>query len=352
MKKIYRIFVSSTKQDLLKEREKVIQTILRKKHLVLCMETFNSVNRPPWELCMETIDQADYFILILAGKYGSINKQTQNSFCEDEYNYAKSKQIPILVFMIDESIDLPSSKTDNGEMKKRLNKFKEKIKFKGETTYQTWKNADELSSLVSTSLDEAFERDERVGLVASTELNCGIKTYGELDFDLNRMLLSTKKGGSVYITGITTNGIWNKINIFNNLLENGVTVNVLLEKDTELLSKMCDFFFTIHKRHDVLKFHQDEVHHSIYSLTKLQKFNEYYNNGLIHFRSASTIITTSCIGVDIDKDYGQIQAVFYQYGKRTDECPAVMLKCSDQIGKTISTATIDMWNDGVPIDLI
>lgn len=32
-------------------------------------------------------------------------------------------------------------------------------------------------------------------------------------------------------------------------------------------------------------------------------FDHDYKKGLINFRSATTIITTSCIGVDIDKDY-------------------------------------------------
>lgn len=349
MKKIYRIFVSSTKQDLEKEREKVNQTILRKKHHVLCMETFNSANCPPWELCKETIDQADYFVLILSQKYGSINPNTGNSYCEDEFYYAKSRGIPILAFLIDESIDLPSSKVDSGKSKLCLEKFKNEIKHDRDIAYLEWKNADELANFVSTSLDEAFERTEREGLIPAFKINNEIATYDK--FDLDSMLLSTRKGSSVYITGITVNSVWSKKNIFKKILDNDVTLNILVEKDDEILLKMCDFFYNIHNGNDQFEYNKKEVYQSIYNLRQLSNFKEYYKNGLINVRSATSIITTSCIGVDIDKDCGQIQAVFYQYGTMTEECPAVMLKCSDVIGKTIGMATINMWNDGIPIQL-
>ena len=244
MKKIYRIFVSSTRKDLVEEREKLNQTILRKKHHVLCMETFNSANCPPWELCKETIDQADYFVLILSQKYGSINPKTGNSYCEDEFYYAKSKGIPILAFLIDENIDLPSSKVDSGELKECLEEFKKIIKEDNNITYSEWRSSDQLANLVSISLDEAFERTEREGLIPAFELNRGIATYDK--FDLDSMLLSAQEGSSVYITGITVNSVWSKKNIFKKVLDNGVILNILVEKDADLLSKMCDFFYNIH----------------------------------------------------------------------------------------------------------
>ena len=39
---------------------------------------------------------------------------------------------------------------------------------------------------------------------------------------------------------------------------------------------------------------------------------EYYKKGLVNFKKATTIITTSCIGVDINEDYEQM-ANFYYY---------------------------------------
>ena len=45
------------------------------------------------------IDMSDYYLLIVAGKYGSIDPEENISYTEKEYRYAVAKKMPILAFL-------------------------------------------------------------------------------------------------------------------------------------------------------------------------------------------------------------------------------------------------------------
>lgn len=65
MEKKYQIFVSSTHEDLKKERDKVFATILKMNHFPIGMELFNADNIEQWEQIKRTIDSSDYYVLII-----------------------------------------------------------------------------------------------------------------------------------------------------------------------------------------------------------------------------------------------------------------------------------------------
>src|SRR5436309_8011810 len=94
----YQVFVSSTKADLRQEREKVLQALLEVDCIPIAMELFPPSDETAWEYIQRVIDQCDYYVLILAGKYGSIEAGSGLSYTEKEYRYADGNKKPIITF--------------------------------------------------------------------------------------------------------------------------------------------------------------------------------------------------------------------------------------------------------------
>lgn len=72
MQKKYQVFVSSTYQDLIDERKEVTQALLESNCIPTGMELFPASSRMQWEIIKSVIDDCDYYLLILAGRYGSL----------------------------------------------------------------------------------------------------------------------------------------------------------------------------------------------------------------------------------------------------------------------------------------
>ncbi len=103
MNKRYQIFISSTYKDLIEERQKVIQAILKLYHFPIGMEMFHADNEEQWKQIKNTIDMSDYYILIVGRYCGTLIEYEGISYTEKEYDYALSKNIPVLSFIISEN---------------------------------------------------------------------------------------------------------------------------------------------------------------------------------------------------------------------------------------------------------
>ena len=68
----YQVFVSSTFKDLKEERERVLRAILEQRAFPTGMELFPSADEERFEFIKREIDSSDYYILIVAGRYGSV----------------------------------------------------------------------------------------------------------------------------------------------------------------------------------------------------------------------------------------------------------------------------------------
>ena len=160
MRKKFQIFISSTYEDLKKEREKVVATILKSYHFPIGMEMFSADNVEQWEQIRHTIDSSDYYILIIKRRYGSMTREGI-SFTEKEYNYAREQGIPVLSFIAGKNAAIENSDIENDPNKLALlNRFIERIKNSGYPC-DFWNNADELCTLVNQALQEQFENIEK-----------------------------------------------------------------------------------------------------------------------------------------------------------------------------------------------
>ncbi|MCR4745824.1 MAG: DUF4062 domain-containing protein [Lachnospiraceae bacterium] len=89
--KIFKVFISSTYKDLKEHRNKVIEAILKMEYLPVGMEMFNASSDEQWKVITDTIDDCDYYILILGKRYGSVMKKEPEegmSYTEREFRYA------------------------------------------------------------------------------------------------------------------------------------------------------------------------------------------------------------------------------------------------------------------------
>lgn len=171
MEKKYQIFISSTFEDLKEERKKVQDTILSMYHFPIGMEMFSAADEEQWEVIKETIDSSDYYALIIANRYGTIIQEGNDkgiSYTEKEYRYAKSKNIPILAFVIDKSVSrLESQRETTVKAQKKLKEF---IKEVGTgRTIQWWTSTEDLASKVMNSLNKQILKGKRPGWIRATD---------------------------------------------------------------------------------------------------------------------------------------------------------------------------------------
>ena len=103
MNKKLQIFVSSTYTDLIEERQAAVEAILDAGHIPAGMELFKAGNESQLETIYKWIDESDVYMLILGGRYGSIESKSGKSYTQLEYEYAISKNVPVFAVVLSES---------------------------------------------------------------------------------------------------------------------------------------------------------------------------------------------------------------------------------------------------------
>src|SRR3954464_8254349 len=109
MDKKFQVFVSSTRDDLYKERDAAMKAILEIGHIPVGMEMFSAADDDSWTLIKRQIDESDYYIVVTAYRYGS-TAPDGFSYTEKEYDYACGIGMPVLGFVIDDSASWPQDR--------------------------------------------------------------------------------------------------------------------------------------------------------------------------------------------------------------------------------------------------
>lgn len=87
-KRRLQVFVSSTYNDLKDERQAAVAAILKAGHIPAGMELFTAGDESQMTIIKRWIDESDVYMLILGGRYGSIEPASGISYTELEFNYA------------------------------------------------------------------------------------------------------------------------------------------------------------------------------------------------------------------------------------------------------------------------
>jgi len=167
MEKRYQIFVSSTFADLQEERQAVMLALLSLDHFPAGMELFPASDDDQWSLIKGVIDDSDYYVLVIGGRYGS-RDQTGVSYTEKEFSYALEKGIPVLAFIHENPDDIPSGKTDkNDALRDQLKKFIDRVKSSGRHV-KFWNGADDLKAKVILAIAAETKRNPREGWIRAS----------------------------------------------------------------------------------------------------------------------------------------------------------------------------------------
>jgi len=163
MEKKYQVFVSSTFEDLKEERATVITALLKAGYIPTCMEYFTATNKKQWDVIQEIIPQCDYYVVIVAGKYGSIEPESKISYTEKEYDLAMKSNVPVFAFLYKDIENLPNRMVEQDSIAKgNLNKFRKKL----ETNMADfWDNKDDLATKVLASLHKGTKSNPRIGWI-------------------------------------------------------------------------------------------------------------------------------------------------------------------------------------------
>lgn len=162
MEKKYQVFVSSTYIDLIEERKEVIQTLLELDCIPIGMELFPAADENQWEFIKSVIDDCDYYVLILAGRYGSC-ADNGIGYTEMEYQYALETNKPIISFIHSNTGNIPASKVDtHPELVAKLASFKELAQKK---LCKYWESPTELGGVLGRSIVQLKKRSPALGWV-------------------------------------------------------------------------------------------------------------------------------------------------------------------------------------------
>lgn len=164
-RKKYQIFVSSTYIDLISVRNKLIARLIKEGYIVIGMEDFFSRPYSQWEHIEREINESDYYVLILGHRYGSIDEESQISYTEKEFHYAKAIGVPTLVFDLSkkfEGLDVDHFE-DVPEKLAKLQNFRKIAHGLLGTVALT--NQLDLEQSVVTSVNNAVHNNKRPGWV-------------------------------------------------------------------------------------------------------------------------------------------------------------------------------------------
>ncbi len=169
MDKRYQVFISSTFEDLKEERQAALKGILELGHMPAGMELFPAADAAAWQLIQAVIDESDYYVLIVGGRYGSLD-ETGLGYTEKEYDYAVQNDKPIIALLHADPDNLPRGKTEQGKSAwQKLQRFRKKTESKHTCGY--WKTADELKTRVVLGMTAAIRRCPMQGWVRTGALS-------------------------------------------------------------------------------------------------------------------------------------------------------------------------------------
>lgn len=166
--KRYQVFISSTFTDLMEERQAVLKATLELDHMPAGMELFPAADDTAWQLIKDVIDSSDYYVLIIGGRYGSLDEEGIG-FTEKEYEYAVGHKKPVIPLLHENPNNLPRDKTETDEVTwAKLQDFRDKVEKRHICAY--WNSPDDLKAKVIVGLTATVKRHPAVGWIRADKI--------------------------------------------------------------------------------------------------------------------------------------------------------------------------------------
>lgn len=161
------VFVSSTYTDLKEERQAAVEAILSSGHIPAGMELFSAGDESQMTVIERWIDESDVYLLILGGRYGSIDKKSGKSYTQMEYEYAIHKGKPLFAVVINEKaledkIKAVGSSVIEKESPKELKIFREEVL---NNLVKFWDDKKDIKIAIHETLSDFSYRKELTGWI-------------------------------------------------------------------------------------------------------------------------------------------------------------------------------------------
>ena len=187
--KRYQVFISSTYTDLRLERQAVLESVLKLRHIPVGMEHFVSTSEEQFNYIKRLLDETDYYIVIIGNRYGS-QADDGIGYTEKEFDYAVNLGIPVIACIHSNPDSLPDNKSDiEPDAKQKLNEFRNKVMRHRMVSYFSWDNPSDLSAEVVVALINTINDYPRPGWerVASYENSDLLNQINDLRIENDRM---------------------------------------------------------------------------------------------------------------------------------------------------------------------
>lgn len=172
MRKKLQIFISSTFTDLQEERQAAVEAVLKTGHIPAGMELFRSGDESQKDTITKWIEESDAYMLILGGRYGSIEPSTGKSYTHWEYDFAGELGIPrFAVVVSDKALDEKVRNHGRTVLEKehvtKYESFKNDVLSK---TSQFFHDIKDIQLTVMQTLNELTSNDSLKGWVSGKEI--------------------------------------------------------------------------------------------------------------------------------------------------------------------------------------
>ncbi len=143
-------FICSTYIDLIAYRLEVIKRIQSQAGLINAQEFFGARENKPIETCLMEVEKSNVFIMFIAFRFGSIDKESGKYFIEKEYEKAKELRLQKFIYFLDDENPFPPKFIAIGEEAQDLIIFKKKLR--EDHTIQTVTSTEDLANKVIQDL--------------------------------------------------------------------------------------------------------------------------------------------------------------------------------------------------------
>jgi len=178
-KRKLQVFVSSTFTDLIEERQAAVQAILTAGHIPAGMELFSAGDQSQMDEIRRWIDESDVFLLILGGRYGTVENSSQKSYTHLEYEYALKQGKALFAVVADQQA--LEERIKNSKLGLKLMEQENQHKLKefqnvvcSNKIVKFWSDSKDIELAILKTLSEFSRREELIGWIPGNQaVNAG-----------------------------------------------------------------------------------------------------------------------------------------------------------------------------------
>jgi len=152
----FTVFVCSTYDDLIEERDAVLDAIRKVQMQHNCMEFFGARSSRPIETCLEEVRKSDIMLTIVGHRYGSLVPGMSISYSEAEYSEGQRLNKVCLAYIMDDNVPvLPKNMERDPEKIPLLERYKQTLRTRH--TVKSFSSALDLAVSIAADLSETAQ---------------------------------------------------------------------------------------------------------------------------------------------------------------------------------------------------